>query len=56
MERKKYNPTWSAELTMEQNTNMIDGVINNLPPERERPVDRVKEPPRPERTLEREER
>lgn len=27
------NPLRTAELTMEQNANMIDGVLNNLPPE-----------------------
>lgn len=56
MEKKKYNPLESAELAAEQNANMIDGVINNLPPEQEKPLDRVKEPPRPARTLESEDR
>lgn len=30
------NPLLAAELTMEQNANQLDGVINNLPPERPR--------------------
>lgn len=54
MEQKQYNPLESAELLLEQNANMIDGVLNNLPPEPEK--DKVKEPPAPARTLEREER
>lgn len=59
MERKPYNPLESAELTAEQNTNMIDGVINNLPaqpPEEKKELDKVKEPPCKRRSLEREER
>lgn len=54
MEQKQYNPLESAELSREQNANMIDGVLNNLPPELG--TDKVKEPPAPARTLEREER
>ena len=49
----------SAELTAEQNTNMIDGIINNLPaqpPEKKKELDKVKEPPCKRRSREREER
>lgn len=57
---EKYNPIESAELSTEQNANMIDGVFNNqphaLPPEPEKPLDKVKEPPRRTRSREREER
>ena len=46
------NPNKNAELSMEQNYNQIDGIINNLPvplPE-EKPLDRVREhPPKRER-------
>ena len=55
-----YNPMRSAELATEQNYNMIAGVLNNLPsvlpPEQEKPLDKVKEPPRAYRSREREER
>ena len=42
---EKYDPLKSAELTTEQNYNMIDGILNNgpapvLPPE-EKPLDKV---------------
>ena len=43
MEQKR-NPNKNAELSMEQNGNMIDGIINNLPvplPE-EKPLDKVR--------------
>ncbi len=52
----------TAELSMEQNDNMLDGIINNLPPaplpERPEPkkLDKVKEPPARRRSREREER
>ena len=52
------NPNKNAELSMEQNYNQIDGIINNLPaplPE-DKPLDKVKEPPRRKRSREREER
>ena len=52
------NPNKTAELAMEQNGNMIDGIINNLPvplPE-EKPLDRVREHPPKRRSREREER
>jgi len=53
-----YNPMKNAELAAEQNYNMIDGALNNQPPapEHEKEKDKVKEPPRKRRSLEREER
>ncbi len=55
-----YNPMKSAEISAEHNYNMIDGILNNqLPaqtPEREKELDKVKEPPRKHRSREREER
>ena len=58
MEQEKYNPMISAEIAAEQNYNMIDGVLNNLPatPEQEKEKDKVKEPPNRRRRREREER
>lgn len=57
---EKYNPQKSAEIAAEQNYNMIDGVFNNLlpaqPPEQEKKLDKVKEPPNKHRSREREER
>lgn len=56
---EKYNPMKSAEIASEQNYNMIDGVLNNLPappPERDKELDKVKEPPNKRRSREREER
>ena len=58
------NPLKSAELSLEQNYNQIDGVLNNLPAPPPLPVllppepdtDKVKEPPRRWRSREREER
>ena len=54
---QKHNPLQSAELSTEQNTNMIDGIFNNAPliPE-EKPLDRVREHPPKRRSREREER
>ena len=55
---EKYDPLHNAELTVEQNGNMIDGIINNLPvplPE-EKPLDKVREHPPKRRSREREER
>ena len=52
------NPNKNAELSMEQNYNQIDGIINNLPaplPE-DKPLDKVREPPPKRRSREREER
>ena len=54
----EHNPNKNAELAMEQNGNMIDGIINNLPvplPEK-KPLDRVREHPPKRRSREREER
>ena len=57
---EKYNPMKSAEIASEQNYNMIDGVLNNQlpapPPERDKELDKVKEPPDKRRSREREER
>ena len=46
MEQER-NPNKNAELAMEQNGNMIDGIINNLPapPPAEKPLDKVREHP-----------
>ena len=59
---EKDNYLKNAELSTEQNYNMIDGIANNAPllvvqamPE-ENPKDRVKEPPANRRSREREER
>ena len=59
--QEKDNPLKSAELSAEQNYNMIDGVLNNtppapVPPEPEKPLDKVKVPPHHKRSREREER
>jgi hypothetical protein len=54
---EKDNYLKSAELSAEQNCNMIDGVINNLPPvpaPEEMPLDRVKPPTEKKRSRERE--
>ena len=56
---QEHNYNKNAELSVEQNYNHIDGLINNLPglpPEPEKPLDKVKEPPRRKRSREREER
>ena len=63
MEHTK-NAELSGQLTQIRETLLekyghIDGLINNLPiqpPEREKPLDKVKEPPRPKRSREREDR
>ena len=57
MEQER-NSNRNAELAMEQNGNMIDGIINNLPvpPPAEKPLDRVREHPPKRRSREREER
>ena len=55
---QKRNPNKNAELSMEQNYNQIDGIINNLPaplPE-DKPLDKVREHPPKRRSREREER
>lgn len=57
MEQER-NPNKNAELSMEQNGNMIDGIINNLPaplPE-DKPLDKVRGHPPKRRSREREER
>lgn len=60
--QEKENYLKNAELSTEQNYNMIDGIPNNAPlpvpqarPE-EKQKDRVKEPPTKRRSREREER
>ena len=59
---EKDNPLLTAELTEEQNGNMLDGILNNLPPSplprrpEEKELAKVKEPPAPKRSREREER
>lgn len=58
------NPLKNAELSVEQNYNHLDGLINNLPapppvlipPAPAVETDRVKEPPNKRRSREREER
>jgi hypothetical protein len=51
------NPNRNRELTEEANTNLIDGIINNLPPapvpaKEDRPLDRVKPPTEKKRSRE----
>ena len=55
---EKYNPMKSAEIATEHNYNMLDGVLNTPapPPEQEKPLDTVKEPPHRRRSLDREDR
>ena len=57
MEQER-NSNRNAELAMEQNGNMIDGIINNLPvpPSENKPLDKVREHPPKRRSREREER
>lgn len=57
MEQER-NSNRNAELAMEQNGNMIDGIINNLPvpPSEEKTLDKVLEHPPKRRSWEREER
>jgi len=54
------NPMKSVELSNEQNTNMIDGLINNMPliphAPHEKQLDKVKEQTQSKRSREREER
>lgn len=55
----KNNYLKNAELSTEQNANMIDGVLNNIQlssEEEKKPLDRVKEPPKKKRSREREDR
>lgn len=57
---EKYDPLRSAELTTEQNYNMIDGIPNNSPPRvvspEEKPLDKVREIPPKRRSRDREDR
>lgn len=59
---EKDNYLHTAELSEEQNDNMLDGILNNLPPSplpkrpEKKELDRVKEPPAQKRSREREER
>ena len=57
---EKYDPLRSAELTTEQNYNMIDGIPNNSPPpelpHEEKSLDKVREIPPKRRSWEREDR
>lgn len=61
---EKDNYLKTAELSTEQNCNMIDGILNNaalpvppsVPVPEEKPLDRVKEPPAKKRSREREDR
>ena len=57
MEQER-NSNRNAELAMEQNGNMIDCIINNLPvlSRSEKPLDKVREHPPKRRSREREER
>jgi len=53
------NPNKNRELSTEENANMIDGIINNLPPapvpaKDDKPLDRVKPPTERKRSRERE--
>lgn len=56
----KGNPLQMVELSAEQNYNMIDGILNNAPPQlpqpEDKPPDKVREHPAPRRSQEREER
>ena len=44
---QEHNPNKNAELSMEQNYNQIDGIINNLPapPPEDKPLDKVTRKP-----------
>jgi len=51
------NPNKNRELSVEANTNMIDGIINNLPPDpvpatEDKALDRVKPPTEKKRSRE----
>lgn len=59
--QEKDNYLKNAELSTEQNYNMIDGIPNNTapsvsPPEAVKSLDKVKEPPAKRRSREREDR
>lgn len=58
---EKENPNKNAELSVEENANMIDGIINNSPPvhipapvpdPEGKPLDRVKPPTEKKRSRE----
>ena len=54
-DKENYNK--NAELDTEQNTNMLDGIINNtapIPAPEDRPLDSVKPPTEKKRSRERE--
>lgn len=59
---EKDNHLLTVELTEEQNGNMLDGILNNLPPaplpqeQDNKELDKVKEPPARRRSRDREER
>lgn len=57
---EKDNYLRTVELSTEQNYNMIDGIINNTPPQlpqpEDKPLDKVREYPNSRRSREREER
>lgn len=59
---EKNNHLHTAELSVEQNDNMLDGILNNLPSSplpkgtEKKELDKVKELPAHKRTREREER
>ena len=54
---EKDNHLLTVELSEEQNSNMLDGILNNLPlSPLPKELDRVKEPPAHKRSREREER
>ena len=57
---EKDNYLYTAEISEVQNTNMLDGILNNQPPSplpkglEKKELDRVKEPPAHKRSGERE--
>lgn len=59
---EKDNYLRTTELSLKQNDNMLDGILNNLSPSplpkglEKKELDRVKEPPHHRRSREREER
>ncbi len=59
---EKDNYLHTTELSLKQNDNMLDGILNNLSPSplpkgpEKKELDRVKEPPHHRRSREREER
>ncbi len=59
---EKDNYLHTAELSEEQNDNMLDGILNNLPPSplpkwpEKKELDKLKEPPAHKRNRKRDER